>query len=429
MVELLVLADDFTGALDTGVQFAGRSIPTLVSTRIEDLYQEIRGGIPVLVLDLETRHLPPGEAAARVRLAVEGALSLGVRRFYKKTDSTLRGNIGSELEALLESAGEPLLPFVPAYPATGRTTVAGRHYVNGVPLHRSPYGGDPQDPVRTSSIPDIIGAQSRLPVVMIEHPRAAAPLLVGPAVLSGEAAARRIAVFDARCEEDLKLIARELQRRGLLWVSAGSAGFAAHLPEVLSFPRGALETPRCPQRLLVLCGSTDPVSLEQVDTALGEGAQRILLEPEQVLRRRRRKGAGGGDASSEISLLEPLRDGNDLILQAASGKGDIHRFLRYAESIGLQAAEVPRRVARGLAELAVNILRSHGGFTPVVFGGDTALAFVEALGFAAVLPVEQISAGVVLSRMSGDDLELPLISKAGGFGEAGILRRIRRRLG
>jgi len=66
MVELLVLADDFTGALDTGVQFAQRNIPTLVSTRMEPLDQGVDEEISVVVLDLETRHLSPAEAAVRV---------------------------------------------------------------------------------------------------------------------------------------------------------------------------------------------------------------------------------------------------------------------------------------------------------------------------------------------------------------------------
>ena len=105
MVELLVLADDFTGSLDTGVQFAKQSVPTLVSTRIEVLDQGVDEEISAVVLDLETRHLSPTEAAVRVRRAVQLAQRKGVESFYKKTDSTLRGNIGSELAALLDAAG------------------------------------------------------------------------------------------------------------------------------------------------------------------------------------------------------------------------------------------------------------------------------------------------------------------------------------
>ncbi|GAI95895.1 unnamed protein product, partial [marine sediment metagenome] len=116
MVELLVLADDFTGALDTGVQFAQRNIPTLVSTRMEPLDQGVDEEISVVVLDLETRHLSPAEAAVRVRQVVQLAQRKGVESFYKKNDSTMRGNIGSELEALLEATGTSFLPFIPAYP-------------------------------------------------------------------------------------------------------------------------------------------------------------------------------------------------------------------------------------------------------------------------------------------------------------------------
>ena len=36
--------------------------------------------------------------------------------FYKKTDSTLRGNIGSEIAALMDACKMERLPFIPAYP-------------------------------------------------------------------------------------------------------------------------------------------------------------------------------------------------------------------------------------------------------------------------------------------------------------------------
>ena len=58
MVKLLMIADDFTGALDTGVQFAVRGARTCVVT--DPAYDFSRTGedIQVLVLDAETRHLP-----------------------------------------------------------------------------------------------------------------------------------------------------------------------------------------------------------------------------------------------------------------------------------------------------------------------------------------------------------------------------------
>ena len=104
MTFLLIIADDFTGALDTGVQFAACGISTKV---VVDPETDLSGDrAQVLVVDTETRHLPAGEARSVVlRLAVR-ARKAGIPYIYKKTDSALRGNIGAELEAVAEQSPE-----------------------------------------------------------------------------------------------------------------------------------------------------------------------------------------------------------------------------------------------------------------------------------------------------------------------------------
>jgi uncharacterized protein YgbK (DUF1537 family) len=277
MVELLVLADDFTGAIDTGVQFAQQSVPTLVSNRFQQLDQGAIQDFSVFVIDIESRHIPPKEAESRVIETVELALDNGIRSFYKKTDSTLRGNIGSELSALLEAAGASVLAFIPAYPKNGRTTVAGTQFVNGVLLHRSSYSMDLQNPVRTSYIPDIIAAQTPIPVRVVEHAESMQ-------FECNSAAGKRIIVFDARTDEDLRSIANHLKRLGFLQVSAGCAGFAEYLPEMLCLKRGVIRAIDCPTQLIIVCGSINPVSLKQIEVAVQGGVERIVLQPEQLLR-------------------------------------------------------------------------------------------------------------------------------------------------
>lgn len=63
MPRLLIIADDFTGALDTGVQFAACGIPTRVV--VETAADMIRCECTVLVVDTETRHLS-AEAAGKI---------------------------------------------------------------------------------------------------------------------------------------------------------------------------------------------------------------------------------------------------------------------------------------------------------------------------------------------------------------------------
>ena len=118
---LLIIADDFTGALDTGVQFAARGIRTQVvlDTEIDFASQNAE----VLVIDTETRHLPADKAYDIVYQLTKRCLKTDIHYIYKKTDSALRGNIGAELAALLDASGCRQLPFLPAFPQLNRITV------------------------------------------------------------------------------------------------------------------------------------------------------------------------------------------------------------------------------------------------------------------------------------------------------------------
>ncbi|MDR1439675.1 MAG: four-carbon acid sugar kinase family protein [Clostridiales bacterium] len=104
MVELAVIADDLTGALDTGVQFAKQGVATLVAVEAGADLPAHGSPCPVIVANAESRHLPAGAAGERVRRIARGAMAIGAKCLYKKTDSGLRGNIGAELEALIEAA-------------------------------------------------------------------------------------------------------------------------------------------------------------------------------------------------------------------------------------------------------------------------------------------------------------------------------------
>ena len=87
MIKLLVIADDFTGALDTGVQFAGKGMTTKVLNYFpEDEETLKRLQAEVLVIDAQTRHLEGQEAYRKVFDVVKRAGDAGVPYIYKKTD-------------------------------------------------------------------------------------------------------------------------------------------------------------------------------------------------------------------------------------------------------------------------------------------------------------------------------------------------------
>ena len=138
MERLLMIADDMTGALDAGVAFASSGARVCVGQGCYFTSDPEAAECGVVVSVVPTRHVSPSEAYDMVRETVERAAPLGFSVIFKKTDSALRGNIGAELEAVMDASGVKRLCFVPAFPAMDRVTKNGIHYINGnVPVSES----------------------------------------------------------------------------------------------------------------------------------------------------------------------------------------------------------------------------------------------------------------------------------------------------
>ena len=101
MEKLLIIADDFTGALDTGIQFAAYGARTEIMTDTDMEFGDYPSA-EVFIVDTETRHLPGPEAYDVVYRLARKAREAGITYLYKKTDSGLRGNIAQEIKAVPE---------------------------------------------------------------------------------------------------------------------------------------------------------------------------------------------------------------------------------------------------------------------------------------------------------------------------------------
>ncbi len=123
-----VLADELNGTLDTGVQFRKKGFVTFVTLKCSHPFPDALA----LVFNLESRHLSGEMAYEGVQRICK---KLNGRILYKKIDSTLRGNVGWEIVAMLDGLGCNRAILVPSYPAQGRTVENGILRMNGIPLH------------------------------------------------------------------------------------------------------------------------------------------------------------------------------------------------------------------------------------------------------------------------------------------------------
>lgn len=415
MIKLLIIADDFTGALDTGVQFSKRNIPAFVSTDLNLDNHMKCGDAEVLVLDTESRHVSPGEAYAIVNKLTRDALALGVEYIYKKTDSALRGNIGSELTAVIDACEDASLMFIPAYPETMRTTRNGIQYVEGIPVHETVFSKDILNPVGESFIPDIIRKQSDVNVKVI-HAN-------GRSALESIKDKKLICVFDAQTNHDICEIGKLLGQKNMLKLTAGCAGFARVLPELIRLKAHPTEDERQEPNMLTICGSIHERSLKQVQSGIDRGYPALTLTPEQKLVEGYWDTDTGNGFISQI--VAGIQANNHFIIKMVDQLQDTGQTDVYAARMNLvKKGDISAAINRNTGTLVNKILSRTKIGLLVIFGGDTAIGIMDAIGCQGIIPGIEIEPGVVLSRIAGSGYRLQMVSKAGGFGSDDVFSNI-----
>ena len=88
---IAIVSDDLTGSGDTAVQFVRAGWSTHLSIGGADEALAGDGQAEVLAVTTHSRALPADQAAGIVRANVKRLRQAGVKRLYKKVDSTLRG--------------------------------------------------------------------------------------------------------------------------------------------------------------------------------------------------------------------------------------------------------------------------------------------------------------------------------------------------
>jgi len=380
-----IIADDLTGACDTGCLFAG-SGPVGVLAAPALTVPGSSAMAPVITMDTESRALPPREAAAAIHAA---ARQLGERLaagpVFKKIDSTLRGAAGVELTALLEH-GPPFTGALvcPAFPAQRRVVRHGRLLVDSVPVHESAIARDPAFRAASSEVVALLAGGAPVVLLGLDDVRAGAEKVAH--LLERHRGA--LVAADAETDADLATLAEAaLAAPGTL--IAGSAGLGRALSRALGCAAPAVALPAGRARLVVI-GSLHPASRAQLDALLAAG---VPLVPADA--------RGHGDPASAVAAL-------------AAGRGAV------VASVTVPADR--EAVARQLAAAAARVLDRAVPDLIAVTGGDTEYALLGALHPRRFDLAGAPADGLALGRLVLDDGRLlALLTKAGGFGGADLL--------
>jgi uncharacterized protein YgbK (DUF1537 family) len=387
----LIVADDFTGANDTGVQLKRRGVPTSVVFSSEFIASE-----GSFVLDTESRALGPEEAAAAVRAGLKGVDLTAFGRVMKKVDSTLRGSVAAEIKAVDELYGSELVVFAPALPDLGRTTVGGVHLLKGIPITRTELAKDPKTPVTEDNITKLLEAVYDEPVTHISEDQVSA----GEIDFSGG----RVFTCDSATNADLRSVIQAAVATGkrTLWV--GTAAMADHLLGV------EVDVPPA----LAVVASVSAVSREQVNFAAGEGIPLVSVPIPELLT---------GEQKLETYVAQTvalLKEGKDAILasSASCNRAELDRSVAVGEKLNMTREQVSGYTQMVMGKMIRAILEQTPISGMFLTGGDTALGFfMEARSLGSSI-VTEIAVGIPMMRLSGGPFAgLKVVTKAGAFGK------------
>lgn len=409
MLKLLVIADDFTGALDTGVQFSNQGVHTLVSTETDLNKIELEESVAVLVLNTESRYLPFEKAYQQMNDIIVSAQRKGIPYIYKKVDSALRGNISAEVKAILDTSQAETIPFLPAYPEMNRVLIDGNLYIDQVLVAESVFADDPYEPVTESNLIRRLKQEAGIEALLVK---------------ANELPHNRqgVLVFDAQTDEDLEHQMKFLQKAKLLAVSIGCAGFAKVLAKQLfsavSDNNYTLKNP-----LVVVCGSVNPITKKQIEHADKRAYPRISLTPQQLLEPNYWSGSAGKQKLQ--NYLKLMAEHSLLVFETLSEETSAG-IKTYSQENNLPVSEYRFRIGKSLGELTQALWASHTENTFLFTGGDTLFQSMKVLGVHTIRPLTELSAGTVLSTIEWDHKQRQVITKSGGFGNEELFEEISR---
>ncbi|MGL4310197.1 MAG: four-carbon acid sugar kinase family protein [Paracoccaceae bacterium] len=324
---LVIVADDLTGALDAAAPFADKGMKVRVATCPDALATAIHDAD---VLAVSTRSREIAADAARDAVARVVAAVPSDTRLFKKVDSRLKGNIAAELAAF---APGPVLA-VPALPDFGRLVKDGM--VCG-------FGVD-----RPLSVAAVLGQPARIP--------------------------------DIETAEDMARAIRSASGHLIVGARGAAQAMAAEMAN------GQANLPRLQGPMLIAVGSTDPITLGQVD-AIRAG----LLDLRYI--------------SAPDGQTDALFAPDVTLVQVVQGSG-------------ATGAQVAAALGRGIARLA------RDAKCLVLTGGATAEAALDALAVHVLDLHGDIQPGLPLSTGGG----WRIVTKSGGFGDRDALLRLARRI-
>lgn len=415
-----IIADDLTGANDTALQFhlKGANTQILLSDEIEPLNVV---NTQTWAISTESRNVEPEIAYEKVvKAAKMMAEKLNPDFFYKKIDSTIRGNIAVEVLGIVSVLQYDTAIIVPAFPAEVRTTVGGYHLLKGIPIERTEMARDPHSPIFESHVPtllksqlteeyrDLIG-QIELKTVM----KGAGPVLqkINELVRDG----KKLIVVDAVSTVDVEQIALAIKKSENKILPVGTAAFAQALSEFwfadLECDHIIKTFPNLPK--FIVSGSATQITANQIEKLENsdefENVLTISFDLKTVL--------GGVTDELVERIVSNLKFDNTVVVHTSNLIKDFDGFSDDSLNAELTKSNLASVITDFLAELTKRVLDKKEAIL-ITLGGETSYKCCSAIGAYQLQLIDEVAPAIALSL---DHNAQWIVTKSGNLGGANTL--------
>lgn len=415
-----IIADDLTGANDTALQFylKGANTQILLSNDIDLLNTK---GTQTWAISTESRNIEPEVAFDKVVSSVQMFMEkINPDYLYKKIDSTIRGNIAVEVQAILSVTDYDASIIVPAFPAEMRTTVGGYHLLKGIPIERTEMARDPYSPIMESHIPTLLKSQLdeeyRDTVANIELKtvmKGAGPILqkINELVDSG----KKLIVVDAVSTVDIEQIALAIKKSDSKLLPTGTAAFAQALSEYwfadIQGEHIIKIFPKLPK--FIVSGSATQITANQIEKLENsdefENILSISLDLKTVLN-------GVTDELTE-RIVSNLNFDNTVMIHTSKLIKDFDGFSEDSLNAELTKANLANVITDFLAELTEKVLSKKEAIL-ITLGGETSYKCCNAIDALQLQLIDEVAPAIALTL---DHNAQWIITKSGNLGGVNTL--------
>ena len=410
MQKYIVIADDLTGSNATCSLFKKIG---LRAASILKLQGDINYDVDVISYSTASRGLDKEEAYKKVSEAIKILKNKDVLVYNKRIDSTLRGNIGTEINAMLDNLeNDRIAVVVPAYPDSGRIVVNKTMLVNGVLLENSDAGKDPKTPIKTSCVESLVQKDIKYSSTYFTLSDIAQPIEEIVKKIQEAIKNSKVLIFDAVTNEDIIKISKAIIQSDINIITVDPGPFTMYYSKELQ-KKNHLE-----KKILMVIGSVTETTKKQIEYILQEeDIFLVKMKVESFFEKENRT----KEIERVISFVKKGIESYDLFLVTTSPIGDEKKadLQKLAENLNTTVEEISKIIANTLTETVVKILKETEKFEGVYSsGGDITIALLEKLKAIGVEIREEVIPLAAYGRIIGGDFpNLKLVSKGGMVGD------------